>query len=83
MVYQVGHVGIATGNVRVDENGNVVEFEMIHSSGSKGVVKEFMKASSKYTFAHPFRTSDEIQGEFSQRRWKKNVEKNQTQIELN
>ncbi len=65
LIYHPGHVMIATGRVKKDENGVVTEFETIEAKGTKyGTVYNWRKVNdgkkgSRF-IAHPHRTSDNL-----------------------
>lgn len=58
-VYNPGHVMVATGNVKLNAKGQVAEFETLEANSTDvGTVRMWRKVETKYTIAHPFRTTD-------------------------
>ncbi|MBK6545012.1 MAG: hypothetical protein IPG12_07050 [Saprospiraceae bacterium] len=60
-IHKKGHVMIATGKVKLDNSGNVVEYETIEANSTdKGVITLWRKVedSKAFTIAHPFRDTD-------------------------
>jgi RHS repeat-associated protein len=57
----VHHVMVATGNVRLDKNNNVSEFEVIHAPESgKLVTREWKKVDKGLTIGHTYRKDDTL-----------------------
>jgi RHS repeat-associated protein len=74
LIWQKDHIMIATGNVEKDKAGNVTAFEVIHSTGGKGVVLEKINyKKDKFKFIHPFRTSDTKREETTDIRWNETI----------
>jgi len=60
-VYHRGHVMLATGNVRRDEEGNVTHYQTIEAEGTDyGVTMKWRVHKSSRTYAHPFRSTDKL-----------------------
>jgi RHS repeat-associated core domain len=59
LIHNEGHVMIATGYVRLDDKGNVSEFQTYEANSTdKGSLVMWRKVEGKYMIGHPFRTTD-------------------------